>query len=467
MPINGDHKRAVEAVPPIEDRIEELAERLWTIREEDGAGALSIAASSLRVADLATVLQSFDDADRQRLVFLDLSPHLAAEVLEELDPEDRDQLLDATTDGQLVTILSEADADDAVYFLDHLDERAEALLARLDEQLRDQLAEQLELPEDTAGRLMQRSMATLRPFFTVDQAINRLRQSGKQRHEGPIYILDAESRLVGVLRFRDLLFADPTNKVGSLMEREPIWVDLTTDREEMVGLMQRYHLGAIPVVDESRHLRGMVTWDDAIDVLEAEADEDILALAGTSEDLEDNDGVIRRALLRMPYLVITVAGGFIVAKLIDSQSTELLARFPLLMAFLPLVPALGGNIGLQCSTVTVRSIATGEINAGRMVSRSVREVATGAVLALVMATVCGLGALALVLLGDQPPALSFVIASALAVAIVIAATMGVMIPLTCIRLGIDPAIAAGPFITMLNDVAGTTIYLLTASLLLN
>jgi magnesium transporter len=244
-------------------------------------------------------------------------------------------------------------------------------------------------------------------------------------------------------------------------------VDLTTDREEMVGLMQRYHLGAIPVVDESRHLRGMVTWDDAIDVLEAEADEDILALAGTSEDLEDNDGVIRRALLRMPYLVITVAGGFIVAKLIDSQSTELLARFPLLMAFLPLVPALGGNIGLQCSTVTVRSIATGEINAGRMVSRSVREVATGAVLALVMATVCGLGALALVLLGDQPPALSFVIASALAVAIVIAATMGVMIPLTCIRLGIDPAIAAGPFITMLNDVAGTTIYLLTASLLLN
>lgn len=450
----------------LEDQNEELALRLTTILKQDGPGAFSIAASSLRIADLALALQHVPESDQVQL-FLALPAALAGEVLEELEPETRDLLLAEASDDHLSVVLSEADADDAVYFLDHLDdERAASLLANIDSQLRTQLEEQWDLPEDCAGRLMQRDIATLRPFNTTAQAIARLRQQ-KRLPEGPIYIVDAQSRLTGMIRYRELLLAEPDTRISSLMEHNPIRVELTTDQEDMASLLQRYHLGAVPVVDDTNRIRGMVTWDDAVDVIEAEADEDILALAGTNEDLEDNDGIFKRALYRLPYLIITVAGGFIVAKLIDGQSTGLLNTYPLLMAFLPLVPALGGNIGLQCATVTVRSIATTDVGSGRTLSRSMREIGTGTVLAILMSVLCGIGAIGLVLMNDQPPQLAVVIAVSLMGAILVAATLGVLIPLTCVRLHIDPAIAAGPFITMLNDVSGVTIYLLTAALLLN
>jgi magnesium transporter len=443
-----------------DDRLRTTAQRLLTILELDGPGALAIAASSLRPADVAGALETLDEDGRRR-AFIALPADLAAQVLEELRPELRDQVLAASDDARLIEIIREADADDAVYFLDHLDDqRASRLLSSLDQRLRDQLIEQYELPEDTAGRIMTREVVTLRHFLTAAQAIAHVRAQ-LANAEFPtiaLYVVDADGRLVGVLGFRQLAFAPPGAVVSTLMDKDVISVGLDTDRESAARLMQKYHLAAVPVVDGASHLRGMLTWDDAVDVLEAEAEEDLLAIAGTAEDPEENQGLLKRSSLRMPWLMITAIGGFINAWVISQHTGDVLKQ-ALLVGFMPLVPALGGNIGIQCSTVTVRGLATGVIAQGRMLRSIGREIATGVLLAVVMASICGVGAGVLAVLQGQSASLGAIIALALMLAVMLAAALGVLIPLGCHRVGIDPALAAGPFITMLNDITGLMIYM--------
>jgi len=448
----------------MDDRIQDLAWRLWASFQEDGPGAVAMAASSLHPVDAAGALGLLEADTRHRL-FLALPTDLAASVLEELPPELRDELLDATSDERLIQILASASADDAVYFLDHLDDdRKDALLLRMDDTLRAQLEEQFELPEETAGRLMDRDLLALRSFHTVTRVLDLVRSRDKPL-TGYIYVVDAQSRLVGVLGLRTLIRARPEQKIGDLMQREPIRVFLDTDREEAAEIIQRYHLRAVPVVDEHAHLRGQLTWDDAADAMEAEANEDMFALAGTNEDPEENASILRRARQRIPYLLLTAIGGFVMAWLIESKVEELSA-YAILVGFLPLVPALGGTIGIQSSTVTLRSIATGELTAARILSRTMRELGTGILLAIVMSVICGAGALGMLLMSAQQPLLSAIVTIAMLIAVVIAAALGTFVPLACMRMKIDPALAAGPFVTMLNDVSGVTIYLLTATVML-
>jgi magnesium transporter len=449
---------------PVAERAAAVASRLLTLLDEDGPGAVAIAASSIHMADLGGALTSLEPEARSHL-FLALTAHIAGEVLEEMPPELRDELLADTSDERVVAILNEANADDAVYFLDHLDqERAEGLLRRLDQRLRSQLEEQFELPDDTAGHMMTRDVVILRPFMTAGQAVEAIRNRDRP-YEGALFVVNADASLVGVIPLRKLVIAESRKPVGEVMDPDPISAKLDTDRTEVVDLMQRYHMRALPVVDGKGHLCGQITWDDALDAMEAEAEEDLLALAGTSEDPEDNPSIWRRASQRMPYLLVTTIGGFVMANIIE-RYTHSLAAFPILVGFLPLVPALGGNIGIQSATVTLRSIATGEFQKGSVVARTLREIGTGVVLAVCLSFISGIGAAVMIAVGGGQAALSIIITVSMLLAIVVAAGFGVFIPMMCNRIGIDPAIAAGPFITMLNDVTGVGIYLTTATILL-
>lgn len=447
-----------------EERARGTARRLLTLLDEDGPGGLTIASTSLRPADLAAALDTLDERGQTRL-FCGMPPDVAAQVLEEARPELRDRLFGESDDERLLRILKEAEVDDAVYFLDHLDEeRAERLLKRMDEGLRRQLEEQWDLPDDAAGRLMTREVVTLRSFLTAGQAISRVRQMGETK-PGSIYVVDADSRLVGTLGFRQLVFTEPNTLISTLMDRDVIAVKPETDREEVAQLLQKYHLLSVPVVDEERRIRGQVTWDDAVEVIQAEAEEDLLAIAGTAEQIDDNEGVFTRARLRLPWLLITAVGGFINAKVIAGFGASLSTQM-LLVGFMPLVGAMGGNIGLQCSTVTVRALATGAIAPGHMTRAATREIATGALLAVLMAALIGTGGSLIALWTGDSPTLGVIMGVSLLLAILLAAVLGVGVPLACARLRIDPAIAAGPFITMLNDVSGYIIYIATVTVLL-
>lgn len=443
---------------------DDLALRLWTTFREDGPGGLNIACASLREADIALAMQAID-ADRRQRMFLALPPEQAAEVLEEFEPEIRDELFETTSDDRLISILRQADADDAVYFLEHLDEeRCQALLSALDAQFRARLAAQFELPEDSAGRLMQRKLVALNPFNTAQQAIERVRGLASSDF-GAIYIINTDGKLLGTVSLREVVFARPNATLGSFMTTDLIAVNLLDDEEEVARLMQRYHLIALPVVDDEGILRGIVTWDDAADVIEAEVEEDILAVAGTGEDLEDNEGTLGRARHRLPYLLITTLGGFVMASMIDRLGAGL-SDHRILIAFMPLIPALAGNVGIQCSTVTLRSIVNGEIRPDTMRTRALREISTGTLLAVVLSLLSGLGALIMILTSGGDPFLAAIITGAMIIAVSMAACFGVIVPLLCDRLGIDPAIAAGPFITMLNDIGGMGVYIATATALM-
>lgn len=456
-----------------DDRARETAKRLLTLLDLDGPGGVQIAATSLRTADLATVLEVIEDEQDRLRLFIALPPELAGDVLEECQPEIRDHLLEDSDDQHLASILADADADDAVYFLDHLDEdRAEHLLSKLDADLRQQLEEKYELEDDVAGRIMVHDPIALRSFMTVQQALDSIRRSygdhatvGHNHKFSTLYVIDAESRLVGVLPFRRLVFSQPRDTLAQLMDKDVITVTPETDREQVARLMQKYHLLTVAVVDDQQRIRGMVTWDDAVDILEAEAEEDLLAIAGTSEDLEDNAGMWDRARSRLPWLIITAIGGFINAKVITDYGSSLSTQM-LLVGFMPLVGALGGNIGLQCSTVTVRGLATGAIKEGSMLTSVGREIGTGVLLAFIMAIICGIGGAGIALTTGDSPLLGLIMAISLLLAVLLAAALGVIIPILCQRWNIDPAIAAGPFITMLNDVSGYLIYISTVYVLL-
>jgi len=447
-----------------DERAQRTGQRLVTILAEDGPGCLSIAATSLRPADVAAAFESLDDKQRRDL-FIALPPEFASQVLEELRPQSRDHLLAESDDEHLAKVLSESSADDAVYFLDHLDDdRAQHLLSKLEDQLRNQIGEQYELPDRSAGRLMKRDVVTLRSFMTAAQAIDRLRANGSTAPSA-LYVIDADGRLVGVLAFRQLVFAPPGTLVSALMDRDPLTVRPETDKEEVARILQKYHLLAVPVVDDKNRIHGVVTWDDAVEVLEAAAEADLLSIAGTSERSADNETTLRRAWLRLPWLTITAIGGFINANVIAAAGAGLEKQM-ILVGFMPLVGAMGGNIGLQCSTVTVRGLATGAIGPGSLMASAVREVSTGILLALAMAVVCGLGAAGVALVQHQPATLGLLVGISLFLAVLLAAGLGVIIPLACTRFRIDPALAAGPFITMLNDVSGYAIYIATVNALL-
>ncbi|MFW5830042.1 MAG: magnesium transporter, partial [Planctomycetota bacterium] len=388
------------------DARDQLALKLWRIFTEDGPGGLTIAGSSLREADVAAALEALDPEQRFK-VFLALPPDMQAEVLEELEPEFRDELLESTSDERLLAILATASTDDAVYFLDHLDsERAEHLIGKLSAHLRSRLEAQWELPEGCAGRIMVRRLIQMTPFNTVQSAIDRIRTSDSKQAYGAVYVVDTDGHLVGVVSLRELVFSKPSATLASIMTTDVLSVRIQDDEEEVARLMQRYHLYAIPVVDDDNLLRGMVTWDDAADILEAEVEEDILAVAGTGEDPEDNESIFGRARHRLPYLLITTLGGFVMAGMIEQLGGDL-RKHAILIAFMPLIPALAGNVGIQCSTVTLRAIVNGELQPGTMRARAMREIATGILLAVVLSCACGLGALTMILTqatGEQLPA---------------------------------------------------------------
>lgn len=445
--------------------VTDLARRIATVATQAGTAGLVPLLEAEHPADIANALELLDPEERLGS-FAVFPAHQAAEVLEELEPEYRDELLDDIGDERLLRILEEASADDAVYFLDHIDQdRALRLLQELDKALRQQLLEQFELPDDTAGHIMTRDLISFRPGTKITQIFHQL-QGRAQAIEGFLYVTDPLGHYLGRVGLRELVVAAPEATAASIMKDPDLTVGLDTDREDVAGLMQTYHLRAVPVVDEAHRLCGQVTWDDAVDALEAEAEADMLALAGTSEDLEDNDPPLRRAWQRLPYLVITAIGGFIMAKLIDNSDDKMHARFPILLAFLPMVMALAGNIGIQCATVTVRSIATGELANDRVWRRSFREMNTGLLLAVILSLLCGGGAWALLSWNGEPVMLGLVIGCSLLGAIAMAAGFGVFVPLGCQRFGIDPAIAAGPFVTMLNDVSAVLIYLVVAGVLM-
>ena len=411
--------------------------------------------------DVAIALQYLDDGEKMP-VLVTLDDRAAALVLDETDEETKKAFLEHVDDERLARLLELMPPDEGTDLLELApDEVEEEVLDKVEDETAQELRELSQYEPDTAGGQMTTDFVWLREDMTAADAVRAIQGAVDAEQVNWIHVTDSNDRLCGYVSIRQIISAPPEKPVGEFMYRDVRYVTTDVDQEEVAQLADRYNLPAVPVTDQNKVLKGIITLDDVLDVMSEEASEDISLMSGTLSIHPMSERVHYRVLKRMPWLLVTVGMGLVVM-FIYSRYEGWLGETPgalWLVFFVPLVQALGGNVGIQSSTLVVRGIATGEISYAGLSRVILSEVAVGLAIGVVFGIVVGAAAAFV-----QSQKLGIVVASAIVSGVLMSSLTGTVIPLACNRLGVDPAITAGPFITALNDLICLTIYFSIATL---
>jgi magnesium transporter len=412
----------------------------------------------------------------ERLEGLKLMPHAEAEdLLLALQARDQEELILGMSPGERRTWMRLLPPDDAADVIQEAPEsEREGLLALLDEPTRKEVAALLAYAEDDAGGLMNPRYARLRPEMSVDEAITYLRRQARERLETIyyVYVLDAEQRLLGVVSFRELFAAAPEKRVRDIMRAAVVTAPEDMDQEALSRLFAETNYLAIPVVDHQRHVKGIVTVDDIVDVVQEEATEDIQKIGGMEAlDAPYFDvGFWSMVQKRAGWLAILFVGEMLTATAMGYFEHEI-ARAVVLALFVPLIISSGGNSGSQASTLVVRALALGELKLRDWWRVAGREVASGVVLGAILASI-GLTRIVLWqglfgVYGEHYVLIAITVAGSLIGVVTWGTLAGSMLPLLLRGVGFDPASASAPFVATLVDVSGLVIYFSVASIVLH
>jgi magnesium transporter len=418
-------------------------------------------ATCLRAPDLADVLELLG-ADQRVTLIQALGADFDPEVLSELDAGVRDQLFETLPKDFLARAVSQLETDDAAYVLEGLEEaEKQDLLARMPAQDRLALERNLEYPEETAGRLMQTDIVAVPPFWTVGQVIDHMRETDDLPETfSDIFVVDPAHRVLGSVDLSRLLRTKRQIPVETIMDRDRHVISATADQEEIAREFERYDLKSAPVADEHGRLVGAITVDDVVEVIQEETEEDLRRLAGVGDE-SLADSVVNTVRNRIQWLALNLVTAMLsasVIKLFDASIEQMVA----LAVLMPIVASMGGNAATQTMAVAVRALATrelGRVNARRIILREasvglINGFVLAALLALVVYVVFGRGTLGIV------------IAAAMIFNLFAAALAGILIPLGLERLGFDPAVASGVFVTTVTDIVGFFAFLGLATLFL-
>jgi magnesium transporter len=416
---------------------------------------------TLHAADLADLLERLS-RDERFAVIAALGPSFDAETLAYLDDFVRDQVLEALGPEATGEVLAQLETDDAVEILADFDEAEQAeILAALPLPEREALQQALAFPEWSAGRLMQRDVVAVPDYWNVGQTVDYLRAHPDLPEDFyDIFLIDPRFRVVGDVPLSRVLRSKRATPLVDLKYKELRSFPAETDQEEVARAFRRYALVSAPVVDGDGRLLGVITVDDVVDVIGEEAEDDILKLGGVSED-DTYVPVLQTSFKRLPWLGVNLFTALLGAYVI-TQFEGTIARLVSLAALMPLVAGMGGNAGTQALTVTVRSLAAGEITPGNTWRAIRKELAVG----LLNGGTFLIAGAALVLLWFGEPVLAAVFGTALLFNLVVAAALGVTVPLLLHRLGQDPAVASSVFLTPATDAMGFLAFLGLASLFL-
>jgi magnesium transporter len=461
----ADGQQELALLDSPEDRREAMGELEELIRGGD-TEALDAFVAILHPADLASLFGVLE-----RRLWPDVIARLdiarISDLMEELPDHLRDDLAEHLPRQQLSRAIEEMASDDAA---DVLADLPAPLATRLIEALpaddRRDLETLLGYPEDTAGGLMQTELVTVPANATVDEAVEAIRAQAEE--VGPfhfVYVVSRDRGLEGVLNLGSLILAGPRRPIRELMVGDLQTVTPEVDQEEVAQMFKRYDLVALPVVDAEGRLLGRILHDDAVDVLEEEADEDIMHMAGAGAaepELVYTDQLFKIASVRLPWLLATLVGLTVPALLVWAFQVS----FPemlVLVPFVPVIGAMGGNVGAQSATIVVRGFATGRVDFHNLGSFLGKEL----VVSTLMGLACGVlsGVVAIVWHGDV--LLSATVTVSMIAAIIASALMGVLVPYFFRLIKIDPAIAAGPLVTTIDDIIAIGIYYLAALLLIS
>ena len=444
------------------DRSELLAKLRSALNQDNLDDAVQIV-TALHPADIADLLEALEESEKVNL-FKGLDTAIAPEVIAHLSEFSREQILSDLSHRRLGQIVDEMDSDDAADLLTGVPEEVvEKVLARIDAEDSEHLRRLLVHGEETAGGIMQAELLAVPQEATVAEAIGRVRFLGENLdYLTNVFVVDSESKVLGQLSLKRLILAKPGDKVSLVMDTNFKSIPVDMDQEDVARIFQKYDLLSAPVVEGDGTLVGRITIDDIMDIIEEEVSEDIFRMAGTHEDeLVYGDKIWKISRLRLPWLITNLFGGLLTGYLLWLFKVALRDAI-VLVTFVPVITGMGGNVGIQSSSITVRGLATGGVDLQRLGRTIFKEVRVG----LLMALACGLTLGVVAEIWHNNAALGVAVGSAMAAAILVASLMGTLVPIVFKRLGVDPAVASGPFVTTANDITGILIYLSISTFLL-
>jgi magnesium transporter len=418
----------------------------------------------LHHADIADIMDTLG-TEKTKFLYYSLDEDLQADVLMELEEDVRDRFLKSLSSKQMADQLENLDSDDAADILgDFSEEKIQEVISHMeDDDAAEDIVDLLNYDEDSAGGLMQKEFIQAKLDWPVNRCLVELRRQAEDVEKiYTIYVVDDSNRLVGILSLKRLLFASAKSKIRDLFnDKNVISVSTNDSNEDVARIIEKYDLVALPVVDLQGKLVGRITIDDVVDIIKEEADKDFQLASGISEKIESNSTVWRISRARLPWLFIGMLGGILGAQVISNFEGGIEA-VPALAFFIPLITAMGGNVGVQSSAIVVQSIAKGQDQFGTIAKRIRKETLVGLLNGLLLSLlIYGIG----FVFGSA--LLGLVVSLSLFTVILFAAIFGTLIPLILDKYNIDPALATGPFVTTLNDVLGLFIYFSIGMLLYN
>ena len=417
-------------------------------------------------ADMALIFRYFNDSEQDTVFAMMRPSEKTVEFLNELDEAITIRIVENETPSRIAEILEEASSNEQAYLMGLVEETyAASVIDLFKAEEQEELEEMMAYPEDSAGILMYTDVFTLHEETRAKEAIAALQDQEEAEMVFYLYAIDNEGALTGVISLRDLVTTPSDTMLKDIMTKKVQAVRPETDQEEVAQIVSQYNFLAVPVIDSDEKLLGIVTVDDVVDVIREEATEDFLKMVGAGEDREILlKSSWENARIRLPWLFASWVGGIIAAYIIGVFD-NILQNTIALAAFIPVIIGMGGNIGTQSSTIIVRGLATGRVGFENSSKILFKEIRVGLILGILYGILLGLFAIFRFL--DISPILGLVVGLSICASMLIAATIGSLVPLILDRFDIDPAVATGPFVTTAIDILGVALYFIIAGALFN
>ena len=418
--------------------------------------------SNYHHADIAEIIEELNSEEATYIIKL-LDSEKTSDVLMELDDDYREKILKNLSIKEIAEEVEELDSDDATDIISELpEEKQKKVISKIiDAEHKADIKELLKYDEDSAGGLMAKELIKVNENWTVTRCVKEMRsQASEVTRVHSVYVVDNDDILLGRLSLKDLLVANPKTKIRSIYKKNVDHVYDTDSAESVASTMQKYDLGAIPVVNKKKKLLGRITIDDIVDLIKEEAEEDYQLAAGILQDVDVDDTIFELTKARLPWLIVGLIGG-IGAAFVMVGFDEILIQNEILFYFTPLIAAMAGNVGVQSSAIIVQGLANDDIRGSinnRLIKETLLSILNGVILAILLFLFIYFWK------GDTNIALALSVA--LVAVVIVAGIIGTFIPLFLNKRGIDPAIATGPFITTSNDIFGILIYFMVAKLIL-
>ena len=455
------------------ERFEIVTKAIDKMLEEKKYAALRDILLVMYPSDIAELFGDMEE-DRIPLLFRLLPKELAAETFVEMEPDAQELLIRGFSDNELKEVVDELYVDDAADLVEEMPANVvKRILKQADPEMRKSINQILRYPENSAGSLMTTEYVSLRPDMTVEEAILRIRRQGVDKETiYTCYVIAKDRKLLGLVTVKDLLLAeDDETRIQDIMLTNLIYVNTQTDQEEVAKMLAKYNFLALPVVDGEKRMVGIITFDDAMDVMEEEATEDMEIMAGMtpSEKTYLKSTPLDLFRHRIPWLMLLMVSATFTGMIISSFE-DALKFLPALTAFIPMLMDTGGNCGSQSSVTVIRALSLDELKFGDLARVIWKEIRTAVLCGICLAAVC-FGKILLVdrlLMGNESVSLLVdgVVCLTLAVTVVIAKLVGCSLPMLAKKLGFDPAVMASPFITTIVDALSLLVYFLFAKTLL-